>query len=100
MKKINWSICMLATLAWTILLIPSFLAAFGEDEGTLPKDSFWTIFAQLFYVMRFPTHTLFWDFIINSSATSYFAGLFINCLFYGLLTERFYSFIKNKNNTD
>jgi hypothetical protein len=91
MKNFSKSTFTISTIIFGFLLIPSFLAAFGEDEGTLPADSFWIIFAKLFYVLRFPTHTLFWTLICKGGGAIFFGGLLINCLFYGLLTERLLS---------
>jgi hypothetical protein len=71
------------------LFIPSFLAAFGEDEGTLRAgDTFWNFFARLFQVIRFPTHTLLWPIITAGGPLTFFGGLFINCMFYGLVVDR------------
>ncbi len=88
MNQFSKKIFIIATVVFGLLLIPSFLAALGEDEGTLPDNSIWVIFTRLFNILRFPTHTLFWRIITRGGATIYFVGLFINCMFYGLLTER------------
>ena len=69
MKNFSKSTFTISTIVFGLLLIPSFLAAFGEDEGTLQADSFWIIFANLFYVLRFPTHTLLWTLICKGGAT-------------------------------
>lgn len=77
-----------------ILLIPSFLAAFIEDEGNLRQGyTFWIFFARLFDVIRFPTHTLLWPIIKAAGPITYFVGLFINCMFYGLVVERITSLL-------
>jgi hypothetical protein len=94
MNPFNKTTFIIATIVFGILLVPSFLAAFGEDEGTLPESSFWIMFARLFYILRFPTHTILWTFICDGGAAIYFGGLFINCCFYGILTERLISIIK------
>ena len=84
------------TIIVGLLLVLSFLAAWGEDEGTLGTNIFWVTFAKLFYILRFPTHTLLWTIFSNGGATIYFVGLIINCMFYGLLTERLISLFKAK----
>ena len=84
------------TIIVGLLLVLSFLAAWGEDEGTLGISIFWVTFAKLFYVLRFPTHTLLWTIFSNGGATIYFIGLIINCMFYGLLIERLISLFKTK----
>ena len=95
-KNFNRQTFIITTIIVGLLLIPSFLAAWGEDEGTLGTNIFWVAFAKLFYVLRFPTHTLFWTIFSNGGATIYFVGLIINCMFYGLLTERLISLFKAK----
>lgn len=83
-------------MLFILLLIPSFLGAWAEDEGTLGTNIIWVSFAKLFYILRFPTHTLLWTIISEFGATIYFLGLFINCIFYGFLTERTISIFKTK----
>jgi len=95
-KNFNRQTFIITTIIVGLLLIPSFLAAWGEDEGTLGTNIFLVTFAKLFYVLRFPTHTLLWTIFSNGGATVYFVGLIINCMFYGLLTERLISFFKTK----
>jgi hypothetical protein len=103
MKNFNMTFFLIATIIVGLLVIPSFLAAFGEDEGTLRSDdTFWNFFARLFYVFRFPTHTLLWPIITKGGALTFFGGLFINCMFYGLVIERMTSWyiMKKENNID
>ena len=90
---------MIATAIFGMLLIPSYLAAWAEDEGTLGTNIIWVTFAKLFYILRFPTHTLLWTLFSSSGATIYFAGLIINCLFYGFIMERLISFVKHRRLT-
>ena len=94
MKNINKQVVYVATVLFGLLLIPSFLAAYGEDEGTLGVNIIWVTFAKLFDVLRFPTHTLLWPLITKGGAAIFNGGLIINCLFYGLLTERLIYFVK------
>lgn len=78
------------SFVFIILLIPSFVAAWAEDDGalgTLGTSIIWTIFAKMFNVFRFPTHILFWS-IIEKFGIFYSFGLILNCLFYGFVTER------------
>lgn len=103
MKNFNMTVFIMTTIIVGLLLIPSFLAAFGEDEGTLrPDDTFWNFFARLFYVIRFPTHTLLWPIITAGGPLTFFGGLFINCMFYGLVVERISLLFRKKkeNNID
>ena len=94
MKYFSKVTFIIATALFGLLLVPSFLAASGEDEGTLGTNIILVAFAKLFYILRFPTHTLLWTFFSKSGVTVFFIGLIINCFFYGLLTERITYFIK------
>lgn len=95
-KKFYRQTFIIVTIIVGLILIPSFLAAWGEDEGTLGTNIFMVTFAKLFYVLRFPTHTLLWTIFSNGGAAIYFIGLIINCMFYGLLIERLLSLFKVK----
>jgi hypothetical protein len=94
-KNFNMFVFLISTIIVGLLLIPSFFAAFIEDEGTLrPGATFWIFFARLFDVIRFPTHTLLWPMITAAGPFTYFGGLFINCMFYGLVVERITSLLR------
>ena len=71
------------------------VAAAARDEGTGGDGIIVKALEQLFYLFRFPTHTLFFQ-IMNGSM--FFVGLFLNCLFYGFVIERLFSFNKKKKN--
>ena len=94
MKNFSKSTFFLSTLIFVLLLIPSIIASFGEDEGTIETNIFWVTFAKLFHILRFPTHTLFWAIISKGGPIMGFGGLLINCMFYGFITERLISFFK------
>ena len=95
MRKFSKKTFVISTIVAGILLVPSFLGAFGEDDGTISEKPFWIVFARLFDVLRFPTHTLAWTFF-SSTATMYFIGLILNCIFWGLLIERISWLLKSK----
>lgn len=88
LKNFNRQIFIIQTVLLGLLLVPSFLATWANEEGTLNKNSGWQIFVDLFYVLRFPTHTLFWSIINKAGGFFYFIGLLLNCCFYSLLIER------------
>jgi len=94
MRNFNKKTFIIATISFGLLFIPFWLAAFGEDEGTLAAPTFWIVFARLFDILRFPTHDLLWTIVLKGGASIYFGGLFINCLFYRILTERLIAVIK------
>ena len=92
MKHFSVKTFILLTTVLGLFLVPSFFAAFGLDEGTLGSNFIWIAFAKLFYFLRFPTHVMFLNYLDNKWL--YFIGLGINCLFYGLIFERMFHFIK------
>lgn len=94
MKSIHKQTVYIASVLFVAFLIPSFFAAWSEDEGTLGTNIVWVSFAKLFYILRFPTHTLFWPLLTKNGVVLFFSGLLINCLLYGLLTERVIYIIK------
>ncbi|MGG9963573.1 hypothetical protein [Ferruginibacter sp. SUN106] len=95
MKKFNSVTFIIAVFITGILTAISFFAAFAEDEGTLGGNVIGVILARLFYIFRFPTHTLF-GIIFSGSGSLLVLGLFINCLFYGLIIERIGSLLTDK----
>ena len=74
-----------------ILTFVTLVAAAAKDEGTGGDGIVVKTLEKLFYIFRFPTHTLFFQFM---NGTMFFVGLFINCIFYGLVVERIFSFDK------
>jgi len=70
MKNFDKKTFIISTVLIGLLLIPCFFAAWGEDEGALGNNIVLMTLSKLFYVLRFPTHTLFWEIF------SFNAGLF------------------------
>src|SRR5436190_7638992 len=89
--RINIGALTVFFFAFGLLTVVSFFGAWAYDEGTMNSS----ILASVFKVFRFPTHTLFWDFFNQTTATFY-SGLLLNVVFYAFLTERFSSFIKGR----
>jgi hypothetical protein len=82
---------------FSILTIVSYLGAWSYDEGHRATADI--IENDVFAVMRFPTHTLLWNFISKDAviAIAYPVGLLVNIVFYAFLYERiFYLFMKMK----
>ncbi len=96
MRKFNIVIFLVSSLIVMTLMFMSFMAAWGEDEGN-KLNLFWLFFARLFYILRFPTHVLFWGFLTKHGGSYFILGLIINCFFYGLLIERLFSLRKKKS---
>jgi hypothetical protein len=96
-QNINRQILYWTSVLIFILIIPSFFAAWGADEGTLGNNPIWIFFSELFSILRFPTHTLFWWIIGIGGPFTFFGGLILNSMFYGLLIERLVYFLKRKS---
>jgi hypothetical protein len=95
MKNFDKKTFIISTVLIGLLLIPCFFAAWGEDEGTLGSNMILVTLSKLFYILRFPTHTLFWK-LFSFNAGLFMVGLILNCMFYGLIIERTISFLKFK----
>jgi len=97
MKNICKTIFIIATVIYLLLLIPCFLSAWSADDGNLTKQSSGYIFVEIYDVLRFPTHTLLWKLIMKGGVFTFASGLIINCMFYGLVTERLIFLFRQKN---
>ena len=93
MNGFNKKAFLILAVATIILLIPSFFAAWAEDEGTLGSGIFPGMLSKLFYVLRFPAHVLFWK-VFSYNAVLFFTGLVLDCLFFSLLIERIIHFCR------
>jgi len=83
-----------STLIFCIFTIITFIAYGAVEEGTDGNNHTTRAIARLYYIFRFPTHTLFFS-IMNSPL--FFLGLVYNCLLYGFLTERIVSIFRSKD---
>jgi hypothetical protein len=92
-RRINIPLLLGASVLVGILTVVSFVFAWAKDEGTMGSGFFKNMLADSFSIFRFPTHVLFWGFF-SSSAQSFFVGLTMNCLFWGLIIERSFWLIK------
>lgn len=93
MKSFNKNIFVISIVILGLLLIPSFFAAWGADEGD-PNQSFpWPLLRLCFEILRFPSHTLFWNFILRFDAL-YFLGFAFNIIFYSFIIERLFFFVR------
>ena len=75
----------------SLLSIVVFIGAAAYDEGMTNDPTFY----HLFNIFRFPTHTLFFDFFLRGGF-HFFGGLLLNVLFYALLIERCFSYLKRR----
>jgi hypothetical protein len=88
MVRFNKKLLIVLVILLFGLLYFSFIAAFLEDEGTLPPDDWiWIVGAKLFYILRFPTHTLFFE-VFVSHYLLFIGGLFLNVIGWAFLCER------------
>ena len=93
MKNFDKQTFLISTVLVGLLLVPCFFAAWGDDEGTLGTNLFWITLSKLFYVLRFPTHTLLWE-LFSFNGLLFIGGLVVNCMFYGLIIERTATILK------
>ena len=93
--KFNFIIFFIATIICCVLTFVTLIAAAARDEGTGGDGIIVTVLEKLFYIFRFPTHTIFFQFM---DGAMFFVGLFINCLFYGFIIERAFSFGRKTSN--
>jgi hypothetical protein len=92
--KFNLRTLIMATINCFGLTFIALLGAVAVDEGTEGKGVLGLIsliFSKVFNVLRFPSHTLFFDWMNGSL---FFVGLFINCILYGFAIERLISISK------
>jgi len=92
-SNFNKSIFFVVTIILGLLTFVAFIAAFAADEGTIGNTQIWHILANLFSILRFPTHTLMWKLFSEGGAGIYYGGLVFNCLFYSFLIERLFYFL-------
>jgi len=92
-SKFNFKIFYITTTICCFLTFVTLVAAAARDEGTGGNGIVIITLEKLFYIFRFPTHSLFFEFM---DGYMFFVGLFINCLFYGLLIERISTYYKNR----
>ena len=91
MRRINFKIFFGLTLALSIITYFSFNAAFARDEGKLGSSGFRIYLADLYNIVRFPTHVLFPSMV--RLPLPFALGLIINCVVYGLVLERIISYV-------
>ncbi|MGB5819851.1 MAG: hypothetical protein WBG90_10235, partial [Saonia sp.] len=65
LKRINKGYFLIFSTLIGILTFFSFIAAFAKDEGTIGDNFIWNLFADLFVIFRFPTHNIFWDWMVG-----------------------------------
>jgi len=94
----NRSLFILLFGVFSLLTIVTLIAAAAEDEGTIGTNKIWLFLAKLFYIFRFPTHTLLWPLIGIGGLFTFLGGLIINCMFWALTIERLIFLIKHKEN--
>ena len=79
-----------------MLTFISLVAAGAMDEGTQGMGTFGMavlVISKFYYIFRFPTHTLFFQYMHGKL---FLIGLFFNSIFYALLTERIIAYFNFK----
>lgn len=91
MKRFNSRLFIVLSILMVALTFFSFMSAFARDEGTLGHSRLRGLFADLFNVLRFPTHALLPG--ITKDPLYFSLGLLINCLLYSFIVERIFSLV-------
>ena len=81
-----------------LLIIISLFGYLEATSGNVSSNFLLVGLSAMFTVLRFPMHTLFIKFL-QDSAILFCLGLILNCLFYGFLFERVYTYSKGKKAT-
>ena len=91
MKRFNSKLFLVVTVLFAAVAFVSFTEAFARDEGKIGHSGMRNFLANLFNVVRFPTHYFLKGLTRNPL---YFSlGLIVNCMLYSLLVERAIYFI-------
>ena len=83
LRKVSLKRFILSLFIVSCLTGLSYLSALGSGKGAL---------VYLFYIFRFPTHTLLEEYFQKSSSL-YRKGLFINVIFWSIILERLLTII-------
>ncbi|MFC3560868.1 hypothetical protein [Pedobacter jamesrossensis] len=75
-----------AFVAVGILTTICFFAFVSEDRNVFAPNFFLRSLSDIYSVLQFPTHTLFWEFFSYNNGL-YFAGLVINSLLFAFIIE-------------
>jgi hypothetical protein len=89
---INRKIFLICFFVFCLLIFFSLLCAWTLDEGHVSTIT--NLGAEVYMILRFPTHTLIPRFFVESGSNAIFiSGLVVNAGFYALVTERLYTWI-------
>jgi hypothetical protein len=91
--RIHFKIFLLTGLILSILGFVSFVGLMSaKEESSISAN----ICYALFSIIRFPTHTLFWDTFQDSDL--YAIGIFLNIVLYSFLAERLFYITRRLKN--
>ncbi len=89
-KKINILMIFILMIIIGLLTLLSMFSYLAVEEGNDSKLLYFI--GYLFYILRFPTHNILWEFMIGGNggrfAVVFFFGLLFNTIFYSFLIER------------
>jgi hypothetical protein len=98
MKKFNLKIFKVATVIAILLTFVSWVAleANAAEHGS---HTFWWAISNIWIILRFPIFTLYWKFLFDQNNLILFStAVFLNCAFYGFVTERIFTLRRKKTN--
>ncbi|RYY62993.1 MAG: hypothetical protein EOO05_00740 [Chitinophagaceae bacterium] len=95
MKYFNRKVFITASMITGLLVVISMFSTLEAQSGKNGSNAMMKLLAGLFNVLRFPAHTVIGS-AVESSTLLFCAGLLLNCLFYGFIYERVYSFFQRR----
>ena len=101
MKRFNSGFFIVVTIIMAGFAYLTFREAYARDEGRIGQGLIRNLLADMFNIMRFPTHNLLSNW--SEVPLNFSVGLIINCLLYALVLERTLYFItrpKPEEDTD
>jgi hypothetical protein len=96
-RRFKLNIFLIATVCIFLLTLLSFYGAVSEDDPGNEGSFVLGFLSGLYNILRFPTHTLFWEFF--SQAGFFSVGLLLNSAIYALIIERVSGFFRKKGTT-
>jgi FlaA1/EpsC-like NDP-sugar epimerase len=97
MKKFNWRVFIIAAVVLVFLNFISW-AGLAANDNRNGSHALFSVSASLWSILRFPIYTIFWRFLYGQDNTLlYSAAVFINCVFYAFIVERFFYFLRKNS---
>ena len=92
-KNFNYPVFIISTHVFGLLAIFAFINSLSFFEGTSGTGSFLELSSWSLYFFSFPVNNILSLFNIRIFPL-FIIGIILDCVFYGLLTERIFSLLK------